>query len=216
MGLERELCTRAGAPEGRAATPHPSPPPNPTHPTPPYPTHAQVVDTTGAGDVFSAGFLYGMLRGLSLRRCAELGCMAGGAVVQALGAEMGPAQWVSARRLRGAAGSPARVVPPTHAPRVMHACVHAIHRLPHPLTSPHTHTLPTHTPRSGSTRMHAISQPPPRAPPPPPPPQEWLHARMHGELAGAVVRGSAQAVQQEMLDCYALIERRGRGVVYYG
>ena len=39
---------------------------------------------------------------------------------------------------------------------------------------------------------------------------------MHGELAGAVVRGSAQAVQQEMLDCYALIERRGRGVVYYG
>jgi predicted Rossmann-fold nucleotide-binding protein len=39
---------------------------------------------------------------------------------------------------------------------------------------------------------------------------------MHGELAGAVVRDSAAAVQQEMLACYALIERKGRGVVYYG
>ena len=39
---------------------------------------------------------------------------------------------------------------------------------------------------------------------------------MHGELAGAVVRDSAAAVQQEMLACYALIERQGRGVVYYG
>ncbi|KAK2075722.1 hypothetical protein QBZ16_001463 [Prototheca wickerhamii] len=44
----------------------------------------------------------------------------------------------------------------------------------------------------------------------------WLHARMHGELAGAVARDSAAAVQQELLACYALIERLGRGVVYYG
>jgi uncharacterized protein (TIGR00730 family) len=39
---------------------------------------------------------------------------------------------------------------------------------------------------------------------------------MHGELAGAVVRDSAAAVQQELLACYALIEKQGRGVVYYG
>ena len=68
----------------------------------------------------------------------QLGCMAGGAVVQTLGAEMGPAQL------------------------------------------------------------------------------EWMHSRMHGELAGAVVRDSAAAVQQELLAAYALIEKRGRGVVYYG
>lgn len=30
------------------------------------------------------------------------------------------------------------------------------------------------------------------------------------------MRDSAAAVQQEMLACYALIERKGRGVVYYG
>lgn len=40
--------------------------------------------------------------------------------------------------------------------------------------------------------------------------------RLHGELAATVVRDSAAAVQQELLQCYALIERLGRGVVYYG
>ncbi len=41
-------------------------------------------------------------------------------------------------------------------------------------------------------------------------------SRLHGELAATVVRDSAAAVQQELLACYALIERLGRGVVYYG
>lgn len=40
--------------------------------------------------------------------------------------------------------------------------------------------------------------------------------RLHGELAADVVRDSASAVQRELLECYALIERLGRGVVYYG
>jgi sugar/nucleoside kinase (ribokinase family) len=54
---------------------------------------SQVVDTTGAGDLFAAGFLYGLIRGYPPRRCGEIGCMAGGAVVQTLGAEMGRDQW---------------------------------------------------------------------------------------------------------------------------
>lgn len=37
----------------------------------------------------------------------------------------------------------------------------------------------------------------------------WLHSRMHGELAGSVVRDSAAAVQRELLDAYTLIERKG-------
>ena len=44
----------------------------------------------------------------------------------------------------------------------------------------------------------------------------WLHQRMHGRLAGEVVRDSAAAVQREVPACYSLIERKGRGVVYYG
>ena len=98
----------------------------------------KVVDSTGAGDLYAAGFLYSLLRGYSLERAAEIGCLAGGAVVQALGADMGPENW------------------------------------------------------------------------------QWLHARLHGARAAETVRSSAAAVQQELLACYSLIEKKGRGVVYYG
>ena len=47
----------------------------------------------GAGDQFAAGFLYGVMRGYSMRKCAQLGCLAGGAVVQVVGAEMTPDSW---------------------------------------------------------------------------------------------------------------------------
>lgn len=45
----------------------------------------------------------------------------------------------------------------------------------------------------------------------------WLlQYRLHGALAASAVRDSATAVHQELLECYALIEKLGRGVVYYG
>lgn len=46
---------------------------------------AKVVDTTGAGDNFCAGFLYGRAKGLPLRRCCALGNAAGAVAVSALG-----------------------------------------------------------------------------------------------------------------------------------
>ncbi|KAK9805408.1 hypothetical protein WJX73_002177 [Symbiochloris irregularis] len=98
----------------------------------------KVVDATGAGDLFASGFLYGMVKGLGLRKSAQIGCLAGGAVVQTVGAEMSPANW------------------------------------------------------------------------------QWLFARLHGEQAATRVRDSAAAVQGELLACYALIAKLGRGVVYYG
>lgn len=48
----------------------------------------EVVDTTGAGDLFASGFLYGMLNHLSLEECCKIGCCAGAAVVRALGGEI--------------------------------------------------------------------------------------------------------------------------------
>jgi len=45
----------------------------------------QLVDTTGAGDQFAAGFLFGLSRGEPLRRCAELGALAASEVISHLG-----------------------------------------------------------------------------------------------------------------------------------
>ncbi len=45
-----------------------------------------VIDTTGAGDLYAAGFLHGYTSGLSLARCGELGSIAAAEVISHLGA----------------------------------------------------------------------------------------------------------------------------------
>jgi len=45
------------------------------------------IDTTGAGDLFAGGFLYGYLRGLPLDRCARIGNFVASEIVQIVGAE---------------------------------------------------------------------------------------------------------------------------------
>lgn len=46
----------------------------------------QVVDTTGAGDLFASGFLFGHVRGESLERCLRLGAIAAGEIISHYGA----------------------------------------------------------------------------------------------------------------------------------
>lgn len=47
---------------------------------------AQVVDTTGAGDLYAAGFLRGLTQGLDLGLCAKLGGIAAADIIQQVGA----------------------------------------------------------------------------------------------------------------------------------
>ncbi|MCX5948835.1 MAG: adenosine kinase [Cyanobacteria bacterium] len=50
------------------------------------PVHlGDLVDTTGAGDLYAAGFLFGYTRGESLERCGQLGSLCAGQVVTQLG-----------------------------------------------------------------------------------------------------------------------------------
>jgi len=51
------------------------------------------VDTTGAGDLYASGFLYGHANGLSLRRCGELGTLLAGNVIEFIGAKMSRERW---------------------------------------------------------------------------------------------------------------------------
>lgn len=45
----------------------------------------ELVDTTGAGDLFAAGFLFGYTAGRSLEDCGKLGCLAAATVIQQIG-----------------------------------------------------------------------------------------------------------------------------------
>jgi sugar/nucleoside kinase (ribokinase family) len=59
--------------------------PDGTEAVPAFPVK-KVVDTTGAGDLFAAGFLSGLARGADDRTCGRLGALAAGEVIQHLGA----------------------------------------------------------------------------------------------------------------------------------
>jgi sugar/nucleoside kinase (ribokinase family) len=55
------------------------------HAAPAYPVN-KVVDVTGAGDLFAAGFLHGYTTGKTLAECAQLGALAAAEVISHIGA----------------------------------------------------------------------------------------------------------------------------------
>ena len=56
---------------------------------------ALAIDTTGAGDLWAAGFLYGWLSGRPMEQCGRYGSLLGSEVVQIIGASMDAQQWAS-------------------------------------------------------------------------------------------------------------------------
>ena len=62
----------------------------------------KLVDTTGAGDLFAAGFLFGLVRNASHEMCGRLGALAAAEVIQHIGAR----PQVSLKELAGQNGLP--------------------------------------------------------------------------------------------------------------
>ncbi len=54
---------------------------------------AKVIDTTAAGDYFTAGFIYGYLHQLPLPVCAEIGHRLGSSIIEHIGAELPREKW---------------------------------------------------------------------------------------------------------------------------
>lgn len=54
---------------------------------------AKRVDTTGAGDFYAAGFMYGLCEGLSLRQCGTIGAITAGKVIEVVGTTLGEEAW---------------------------------------------------------------------------------------------------------------------------
>jgi sugar/nucleoside kinase (ribokinase family) len=51
------------------------------------------IDTTGAGDLYASGFLYGYAKGLSLEKCGIFGSVLAGHVIEIVGARMDKHRW---------------------------------------------------------------------------------------------------------------------------
>ncbi len=57
------------------------------------PMQADVVDTTGAGDMWAAGFLAGLVKGESLHKCGMTGAIVAKNIIEVMGAKMDDERW---------------------------------------------------------------------------------------------------------------------------
>ena len=60
-------------------------------------TKVNCIDTTGAGDLYAAGFLYGMFNNLSLPLCGEIGSVLAGKVIEVIGGRIPDITWTEIR-----------------------------------------------------------------------------------------------------------------------
>ena len=59
--------------------------------------NGRALDTTGAGDLWASGFLYGLVNNRPLRQCGELGSLCGYEVCQVMGAHIPDERWEAIR-----------------------------------------------------------------------------------------------------------------------
>jgi len=60
---------------------------------------ANSIDTTGAGDLYASGFIYGIIKNKSLDKCGYLGSILSGKIIEVLGAKYHQDKWGELRKL---------------------------------------------------------------------------------------------------------------------
>lgn len=60
---------------------------------------ARVIDTNGAGDIYAAGFLYGLSQGWNLEKCGKAGAILAGNIIETTGARLNDAGWLKANTM---------------------------------------------------------------------------------------------------------------------
>lgn len=56
------------------------------------------IDTTGAGDLFAAGYIYGHINGHDPETCGKMGAILAGKIIEVFGAKMDESHWENLRR----------------------------------------------------------------------------------------------------------------------
>ncbi|MCB0806916.1 MAG: adenosine kinase [Bacteroidales bacterium] len=51
------------------------------------------IDTTGAGDLYASGFLFGLIKGYDLDKCGRIGSILAGKTIEVIGPKMDSAKW---------------------------------------------------------------------------------------------------------------------------
>jgi sugar/nucleoside kinase (ribokinase family) len=57
------------------------------------------VDTTGAGDNYAAGFLFGLVNNMEIEKCAKIGTILSGNVIEVIGTTMNEQKWTNIKKL---------------------------------------------------------------------------------------------------------------------
>ena len=57
------------------------------------PQDAKRIDTNGAGDIYAAGFMYGLMKGYDTERCGFIATRLSSAIIETVGAKLTDAQW---------------------------------------------------------------------------------------------------------------------------
>ncbi len=63
------------------------------------PIRVEALDTTGAGDLYASGFIFGLLKDLPLESCGRIGSILGGKIIEVMGAKMDDEHWEDAIQL---------------------------------------------------------------------------------------------------------------------